>query len=59
MHHGLTTPYLQNMTLLFSAAQKIVTEQINKGATIDDVDTLVIPVDGNEAPTWTSSLNQR
>ncbi|ELR09170.1 hypothetical protein VC83_05582 [Pseudogymnoascus destructans] len=33
------------MTLLFSVAQKIVTEQVNKGATIDDVDTLVVPLD--------------
>ncbi|OBT72381.1 hypothetical protein VF21_07477 [Pseudogymnoascus sp. 05NY08] len=33
------------MTLLFSAAQKIVTEQVNKWATIDDVDTLAVPVD--------------
>jgi hypothetical protein len=58
-HHELTTPYLQNMTLLFSAAQKIITEQVNKGVTIDDVGTLVVPIDGNEALALTSSLNQR
>jgi hypothetical protein len=47
------------MTLLFSAAQKIITEQVNKGVTIDDVGTLVVPIDGNEALALTSSLNQR
>lgn len=46
------------MTLLFGATQKFVTGQVNKGVTIDDVDTLVVPLDGNEAAlTLTSSLN--
>ncbi|KFY22871.1 hypothetical protein V493_06272 [Pseudogymnoascus sp. VKM F-4281 (FW-2241)] len=33
------------MSLLFDAAQKVVTEHVNKGIAIDDVDTLVVPLD--------------
>ncbi|KFY17568.1 hypothetical protein V492_00549 [Pseudogymnoascus sp. VKM F-4246] len=44
-HHEHTTPQQQKMTLLFGAAQRIVAEQVNRGVTTDDVDTLVIPLD--------------
>ncbi|OBT61657.1 hypothetical protein VE03_08418 [Pseudogymnoascus sp. 23342-1-I1] len=40
------------MTLLFGSAQKIVTEQVNKWVTIDDVATLVVPLNGNYALTF-------
>lgn len=44
------------MTLLFAAAQKIVIDQVSKGDTIDDIDTLVVPLDGNDALTLTDVL---
>ena len=47
------------MTLLFGTAQKIVAEQVNKGVSIDDVDTLAIPLDGKETQILTASLNER
>jgi hypothetical protein len=42
------------MTLSFDAAQKTATEQVIRGVTIDDIDTLVVPLDGNEIRTATS-----
>lgn len=46
------------MTSLFGTAQKLVTEQVNRGITIDDVDTLVIPLDGNETLTFDFLVEQ-
>jgi hypothetical protein len=54
-----TTLKAQNMTLRFGTAQKVVAEQVNKGVSIDDVDTLAIPLDGKETQILIASLNER